>query len=156
MTDFDNTWKNADPDAAGGNDLEPPEDGAYDVALTEATAFESKEGKPFVKLVLRVVSLASRDYEWTVLLGFKSQSQANMTKRIVRDVGVDVDEVAGFEELGDALNTKIGQYYTVKVVTNGEFRNTYIEGPANPQTDIPIPEMPVTVPETTDDGDIPF
>lgn len=164
MNDFDQTWKDADPDAAGGgDDLTPPPDGTYDVALTGASAFIARTtGNAMVKMEWRVIGSDHQDYEWTVLLGFKSQKQANMTKREARNLGVDVDNVDGIDALDDALRGCVGRYYTVETKTNGDFKNTYISDLGPISSDIPITDMPQpeTVPagggDDSDDDGVPF
>ena len=149
MSDFTAIWSGANPDAT--NDSEPPADGMYDVVLADAGAFLSKEKQePWVKLAFRTVA---DGHEWDVLQGFKSQKQANFTKKTVRDLGVDVDSIAGFEELDGALKEAVGRYFTVEVKTNGEFRNTYLVPDARP--DIPV-DAAFNATETKTDDDIPF
>lgn len=162
MSDFDTAWKNADPDATGGggDDLTPPPDGTYDVALIAASAFVARtSGKAMVKLEFKVLSVDEQDYEWTVLLGFKSQSQANMTKRQVRNLGINVDDIGGIDELDGVLRQVVGNYYTVETKTNGEFKNTYVSDAGPITQDIPVDDQPA--PEAvaagaTSDDDIPF
>lgn len=153
-------FRNANAD--GDNDLDPPADGVYDCAVTVAEFFESKAGKPFVKIGLKVARGAKNGEEWTLLLGFKSQGQANMTKKTVRGLGVDVDAVSSWDELNQKMDHVVGQYFTVEVKTNGEFRNTYImEGPIQlGGSDIPPPDMASVMANVgagaTDDSDVPF
>jgi hypothetical protein len=161
MSDFDNMWANANPDNAGGegNDLEPPADGMYDVALLDAGAFVSKAGAPFVKMRWQVVSHAQQGYEWTVLLGFKSQTQADVTKRAVRDLGIQVDSLIGLEAVETAIKEKLGGYYTVEVVrkeSNGKvFPNTYLQDSRPAQPDIPVP-VAAAAPVPTPVDDVPW
>lgn len=140
-------WHTADPDAAGeGGTLEPPADGVYQVTLVDAGAFTAQSsGKAFVKTELKD---ESTDYSWTVLHGFKSQAQANVTKKTCRTMGVDIDTVASEDALDTAMKALIGQYFTVTVKTNGQYRNTYIDGPAEASG------MAPSAPIATDD--VPF
>lgn len=130
---FSDTWQDANPD---GGDNEPPEPGVYDVALIDADAFTSKAGDDWAKLELQDVATK---YEWTLLLGFKNPKQAGFSKGVCQTVGVDVDSVSSLEELGSALKTHVGSYYSVKVEQNGDYRNTYINGPADegPKAEVP-------------------
>lgn len=159
MMSFD-LWHTADPDAESeGGTLEPPADGIYEVALTAASAFTAKEsGVPFVKTSFKdVVS----EFEWTVLHGFKSQAQANVTKKTCRTLGVDIDNVTSQEQLDQTLGQLVGTYYAVTVKTNGKFRNTYIDGPTAGTVPASSSDFPPqeTVPAgggATDEDDIPF
>lgn len=162
MSDFE-SWHTADPDAAGGDDtLDPPADGTYHVALVEGSAFETKDGqKSFVKTTFKVLAGPSADYQWTVLHGFKSQAQANITKKTCRELGVDIDNVTSLQALNDAVVARVGHYFTVTVKTNGQYRNTYIDGDAQPQGDLPVETgekfAPDPVPAgATAEADIPF
>lgn len=153
----------ADPDAAGGDggDLEPPADGTYEVALTDAAFFTSKKGDAFVKLAWRVVSQQHTGFEWTVLLGFKSQGQANMSKKQVRELGIEVDSVTSPAALDQELKERVGGYFSVEVKTNGEYRNTYVNGPAV-GSDVPIDAQAFSAEPApadagaTDEEEIPF
>lgn len=162
MSTFDMAWANADPDATGGSDeFDPPADGTYTVALTDAAAIESKKGNAGV--ILQWTNPADQ-HVWKSWHGFKSEAQANMTKRQVRDLGVPVDEVMALEQLDAQLKTKIGGYFTVEVKTNGSFRNTIIDGPATgalPTSDVPVDTSdfapkPAAAAAALPDDDIPF
>lgn len=125
---IDDTWNSADPDAREDITLDPPADGDYTAVLVEAHAGIGKESqRAFVALTWQDVA---SEYKWKVLGGFKSSGQANVTKGMVRDLGVDVDSLHAFEEVGEALKPLAGGYYSLSVKTNGTFRNTYINGPA--------------------------
>lgn len=157
MTDFADTWGSANPDAAG-NDNEAPL-GDHTVALTAARAYMSKKkNEPWVSLTLKVVvprNGIEAGYEWDELFGFRSQKQANVTKKTVRDLGVDVDNVGGsITDLHDALQVQLGKYYEVEVVQSGDWRNTYIKGEAL-GSDIPTDAPQADVPEAEKE-DIPF
>jgi hypothetical protein len=126
---FTNTWASATVEEQGGNDAPAP--GLYTVAVVDAKAFTSKKGDDWVIIELRGLDGASTDHEWPLLLGFKSQEQANFTKRACRDLGVDVDNVTGLEALDEALKAAcVGRYFNVEVKQNGEYRNTYLQGPS--------------------------
>ena len=161
MTGFD-AFKNADPDKEG-DDLEPPADGVYTVALMDAGAFTSKAGNFLAKLAFRVQDTTSNGYEWTVLLGFAKQRQANFSKGQIRDLGIDVDSISSEDELDTTLKGRVGGFYYVEVKTSlgdgREFRNTYVTGPASSQPPASQP-VPVTAGggEPLNDGmdDVPF
>lgn len=145
---FEQIWAQADPDAVSqsGDNLEPPEDGVHVVCLVDADAFVSKNDRPFVKLQFQ---RTDDDYQWAVLLGFKSQQQANMTKRQVRNLGVDVEQVTDLGELAAAVKAHVGEFYAVTVSTSGQFRNTYVDGHyRQPAGDVPaeVPQQLVQAP----------
>lgn len=154
-------FMSADADAAGKqtDDLDPPADGTYEAALIDGEFFTAKSGKTFVKLHWRVASAQQTGYEWKVLLGFKSQEQANMTKAQVRELGIEVDALGSADELNDALKAKVGGYFAIEVSTNGTFRNSYVRGPVN-GSDVPIdPEAFEPEPagaQATADEEVPF
>lgn len=163
---FTDTWQNANPDAVGGGDdnLEPPADGQYTATLKDAAAFSSKDGRPFCKLVL---CDEEQDYTWAVLLGFKSEQQANVTKRQIRELGVDVDEIGDLGDLDAAVKQHVGEFFDVGVKTSGKFRNTFINGAATGvptgRSDVPTdtsdfapPPAQAAVSAPVGDDDIPF
>lgn len=157
-------WTNADPDAGGSQfeevTLEPPADGKITAVLEEGFAGTGKEsGKPFVALTWKCLASG---YKWKVIGGFKSQGQANMTKAMVRDLGIPVDTLA-FDDVAPALAAKAGSYYSLTVKrteSNGKvWPNTYVDGPASggiKESDLASPPIgePVTAP--TADSHVPF
>jgi hypothetical protein len=156
VSDFASTWGNADPDAVNESG-EPPEPGLYTVAVTDAKAFTSKKNEDWVVIDLQAIGGQADEHEWPLLLGFRSQQQVNFTKRACRDLGVDVDNVTGLAELDTALKEIVGRYFDVEVKQNGDYRNTYIQGPSEGvQGDLPGDLAPTPVSAVTDDDDIPF
>lgn len=128
---FAATWPHADADAVGGesgDDMTPPADGLHEVTLTGGGAWTSKSEADWVRF--EFVTNDELQHKWTVLLGFKSQSQANMTKRKLRELGVPVDDLGSLDEIDAAIKGQIGSYFTVRVERDGKFENTYVEGPA--------------------------
>lgn len=146
---FDQAWKNADPDAVGSDTGEPPEPGTYTAALMNAEAFLSKAKEAWVKLVWKIEA-----GDWTVLLGFKSQGQANFAKNQIRELGVDVDGVSDLDELNAALTGVEGSFFDVEVVQNGEYRNTYVRGKA-PESSVPSLDAAITSGQIPTE-DVPF
>lgn len=150
---FNDTWPNATADG-NSDDTTPPEPGLYEAALIVAKAFVSNAGDDWVKLEFRDVASG---YDWAVLLGFKSQKQANVTKAACAKVGVNVEDVDSLEELSSALGCFEGRFFEVEVKQNGEFRNTYINGECE-TSEIPADTsgmQPVGATHNPDD-DIPF
>jgi hypothetical protein len=144
---FSETWEKATVD--GTENTSPPPEGEYEVALISASAFTSKKGTEIVKRELRVVSPQQQGHEWTEIRSFGTQGAANAAKATCFRLGVDVDAVSSLEELDVELKALGGRYYEAKVVRNGEYLNTYIEGDATPVADF----QPAPVPA---DDDIPF
>lgn len=118
-----------DPNAEtnGGADLEPPVDGTHTgCVLRDATAFTAKSGKDFVKFEWQTVD----GFTWTVLQGFKSEGQTAVTWSEVGKLGISPVEITSLDQLDIELKKHIGSYYDIAVKTNGNFRNTYINGPS--------------------------
>lgn len=160
MTEFDQMWGNADPDAVGGESGKPPEPGEYIVSLQSARAGESKAGNAYAAITVRDLRTG---HEWDVLFGFKTQGAANFAKNQIRELGVNVDQVTGLDGLDAALKEKAGTYYEVEVVASKDpayDASTYIRGvatDAGPATDVPA--EPVGAPVTADGIDtdgVPF
>jgi hypothetical protein len=150
---FQQHWPNATADGTNSNNLQPPDEGLFDVALIDAGAFTSKRGADIAKVEFRVVSQAYNGAEWAVLLGFDTQTKANIAKATCAQIGVDVETVESLDELDTALKEKVGGYYTVEVKRNGEYLNTYIQGEA----DVAPPEpAAVAAGQPITDDDIPF
>lgn len=136
------------------SNLDPPnQDGDYIALLVKATALTSKKEDDYVVLEWRELQSG---WEWTVLLGFKSQAQANLTKTACSKLGLNVDEIVSLAQLADELSVLAGGYYDVHVKTNGEYRNTYVNGPSiEERTDVPVPLVQVPA-VAADDDEIPF
>jgi hypothetical protein len=151
---FVDTWPKATVDGSNNND--PPAEGAYELALIGASAFVSKKGNEIVKLEFEVVSQVENGYQWTEVRGFGSQGQANAAKATCHGLGVDTDQVVSLEQLDGALKERIGGYYGARIVRNGEYLNTYIDGAVAGRD--PRPPEPAAVPTGSDfdDEDIPF
>lgn len=150
---FQEMWPTADPDAVGGgmNDLVPPADGKHVVTLVEAGAWVAKSGKETVRLRFQTCDAAR--YEWVVLYGFKSQQQANLTKREIRALGIDVDSLVSLEMVDQALQSVTGKWFEIEVVRD-RFENTYILGPVTEAPPVAARAAPAAAP--VPDDDIPF
>jgi hypothetical protein len=144
---FADTWAKATVD--GNENTSPPPEGVYEVALIAASAFTSKKGSEIVKLEFKVMSVNEQGHEWTEIRSFGSQGAANAAKATCHSLGADVD-VASLEDLDGELKALVGRYYEAKVVRNGEYLNTYIEGDATPVSDFQPAPLPAG------DDDIPF
>lgn len=165
---FDQTWHNATVDEqqdAG----QPPEKGLYTTELIDAAAVTAKaSGKDWVILEFRALDGGAEGHAWKVFQGFGSPQQAGFTKRVCRDLGVDIDNVTAMSELDEQLKQQIGRYFTVEVKQNGEYRNTYIQGTVSPESftlqqqgEIPVTDEPpagaqLAAAPAGNDDDIPF
>ena len=127
---FTETWQ-----SASTNDERPeaPDPGNYDVRLEDAKALLSKKDEAWVILSWRVMSLRNKDHQWDELFGFRSQKAASITKKTIGLLGVDVDAVSSLDEIDSALKGLIGRMYEVEVKQSGQYRNTYVLGPAAEQ-----------------------
>lgn len=155
MSDFTQIWASADSSASEGP---PPEDTYDPCALLDADVFTSKKGERWFKATWRVLDGEHKGHEWDDLGGFKTPKQAGFTKDKIAALGVDVDSITDEDALKDALGAVIGGYYELRIVQNGEFRNTYVEGRSRSDegsSDIPN-DLPEPAVEPTDDEDIPF
>jgi hypothetical protein len=148
---FADTWEKATVD---GENASPPPEGTYEIVLIGASAFTSKKGSEIVKLELRVVSSTEQWHEWTEIRSFGSQGAANAAKATCFRIGVDVDNVSSLDELDTELKTHVGTYYSVNVVRNGEYMNTYFEE-ATQAADVPAPSEPGSA-QPIEDDDVPF
>jgi hypothetical protein len=155
---FTDTWLTAKVND-GDSNTDPPDEGSFDVILTTAGAFTSKDGKDLVKLELRVLEGEHTGYEWTEFRNFGSQGAANAAKTTCFRLGIAVDQIAAFTDLDAELKMVAGNNYLVKVVRNGEYLNCYFEGRL---ASIPTDTQPPTADPTPTpaqrlaDEDIPF
>lgn len=150
---------NADPDAVGGDNPDPPDPGFYEVALIDAGVFTAKSnGRLTLTMKWKVISAGpNTDHEWTSLQQIRegNQQSANFFKRACVDLGVNVDASRSVEDLNTNVIAKIGGYYTLEVVQNGQYRNTYIKGTTNGQAVAPDFAPPAPVPALTGSDDTP-
>lgn len=109
-----------------GNDLEPPPDGTYTgCELVDAGAWNAKSGKDWAKMQWR----NRNGHTWTVLQGFNSDAQTAVTWSEIGKLGINPVDIGSLEELNAKLLDQIGSYYDLAVKTNGQFKNTYVNGP---------------------------
>lgn len=152
---FTDTWRNAKVNDGESNTM-PPDEGDYEVVLTNAKAFTAKSGSEIAVLELRVlIPETSAGYEWTEFLRFDSQMSANFAKTACFRLGVDVENIGTFDELNTALQAQVGGYYAVKVVRKGEYLNTYIDEQLTP-AQTPEAAAPATTEPVMDDDGVPF
>lgn len=110
---------------------EPPEPGLYEVALDDARAFTAQSGNPWFVVELRVVTGDQTGHKWSILADLAKEGGIKAAKSMSAKLGVDVSEIASIEDLDRLAKVHVGSYYTVDVVQKGDFRNTYVRGPAD-------------------------
>lgn len=135
MTFPTDTWQAASIDQQDGSN-EAPDPGpsgkaTFDVALDDARAFVSKAGNAVIVLDLRVTGGPMDSYQWSELRGLKTDGQVKAAKATCARLGVDVGAVTGLEDLDALLKERVGNFYEIDVVQNGEYRNVYVQGPAS-------------------------
>jgi hypothetical protein len=135
MTFNPTQWNDTNVDSKS----EAPEPGTYEVLLIDARAFTSKAGDDYVILELRVATGPSAGHEWSELRSFRDEKAVKATKATVSRLGMDVDGIATLDEFDHQLKQLIGNWYTVDIKQNGEYRNCYFNGKvtAMPATDVP-------------------
>jgi hypothetical protein len=155
MSTFSDTWASA-PVEDQADPTQPPL-GLFTVSIQDAKAITSQKGEDWVIIEVRGIDGAAQDIDWSVLQGFKSPQQAGFTKRVVRDLGVDIDAITGSDiaELDQALKPIVGTYHTVEVKQNGDYRNTYFRGRVKQET-LPAEQRAAAAATNGNDDDIPF
>lgn len=160
---FEQQWANASADENPPSNMDPPGEGAFQVALTAAKALVSKKGNEVVILELRAVGPPSDGYEWTHFLRFEPQGVANIAKRTCHLIGVAVDAVESLDDLNEALQEHVGNYYDIEVKRNGDYLNVYFDGPSQSLPPTPPTQFVTDGPRQTAakvvagiDDDIPF
>lgn len=118
---FEETWETASINESN-DDWTPPE-GVYVATLTRSEAFTSKDGKELI-----ILNFRSDLGEWAALFGFGSDKATAFTKTQCARLGVKVNKVHSLYELDSALGEVVGNQYTVEVVKNGKYTNTYVQG----------------------------
>lgn len=156
MTDFDaQAWANTPIDNSGTSDG-PPEPGNYEAEITDGSYFISKAGKPIVKLTLKITSPGPvLDHEWDEIRSMHTEGGMKAAKATVSRLGIDVDTITSGEELDQALKACIGHFHEVRVVQNGEYRNTYINDRVTTMQDT-LAAMPAAQPASAVDDTVPF
>lgn len=136
MTFPTDMWQSTNVDSENTNTApDPGPDGkaTFDVALDDARAFVSKAGNAVIVLELRIVAGPLDNYQWSELRGLKSEGQIKAAKATCARLGIeDLDTVSGIEDLESRLKERVGNYYEIEVVQNGEYRNVYFQGPSRP------------------------
>jgi len=140
-------FKNAEGDFAYD---EPPSAGEFETRLTKSDIITAnKDGRQSVKLTWTVLSGFARDHEWGswhTLEALDRQGEPSgglaITKRTLRDLGIDVDRVDGIVDLRRELDRVTGVDYVVETAKNGQWWNTKVLRPLE-QTAMPaIPPGP--------------
>lgn len=161
MTFNPQQWNTTTVDNGGNSDA--PDPGTYEVLLTDGKAFTSKAGNDTVVIELRVATGPAAGHEWSVLGSFRDEKATRATKTIMARLGMSgIDEIASLDEFDTRLKELVGNWYTVDVVQNGEWRNTYFNGKVDntpPAPDVPADTsdfQPAAAGGAKADDDIPF
>lgn len=154
MTFDAQAWQQASTDR---EDTEAPDPGLYDVALDDAKAFTSKAGNAVIVVEFRVVAGQNMGHRWSDVRGLQSEGAVKAAKAMCSRLGIRVDEVTSLDDIDTALKTLKGRYFEVEVVQNGEYRNSYVQGPAtSSSSDIPTPDDVADARQAAADDDVPF
>lgn len=137
-------WQNASVNNDDSN-TEAPDPGAsgrasLEIEMTDAKAFISKKGEAYIAIDMKVLGGPLDTYSWTELRNFKSDGAIKAAKATCYRLGVDVDNCFGIEDIDTQLKQRVGSWYEIEVVQNGEYRNVYVQGPAGRQpapSDVP-------------------
>lgn len=145
MTFNPSQWHDTTVDSNGNS--KAPDPGTYEVMLFDARAFTSQAGDDYIALELRVATGPEAGHEWTELRSFKNEKAVKATKATVARLGMSVDEIASLDEFDTRLKQLLGNWYTVDVKQNGDYRNVYFNG----QVSAPSAAMRSDVPADTSD-----
>ena len=155
MSDDFNEFKDS-ADVVADEDRVEPTNGNHTALLARAVVVESqKDGRTYVICEWQTTDLA---YYWSAVRGVTGGAKGH-THRTLTSLGIDLDEISSWDELGDRLAAVEGQTFMVEVSRNGNFVNTrIIERVTAVQTAIPVTAPPDPPPKggDFDDDDIPF
>lgn len=128
---FGDIWKQA-----GQDDWEPPA-GMYTVAVTEGSAFESRDGRQFCKLRLRVTKGAFEGNEFEHFMGFGSAIAARISRQSLVMYGLDGDAISDFFALEQAVERLRGVRAEVQVKHKDGYVNVDVVRGFTGQSDVP-------------------
>lgn len=164
MTFDPQAWQSAEINEDGER-TSPPPPGDYEVTITDARAFTSKANNSVLIVDMKVLGGEQTGHEWSEMRGFGSDGAIKAAKAMCSRMGIDVATIASLDELDTAVKDTIGFYYAVRVVQNGDYRNTYVNDRVTgvPSTDVPVVDTRDFKPAAVgagagvqDDDDIPF
>lgn len=158
---FAQHWPNANPENAGSGGADnPPPDGKHQVVLVDGGAWTAKSsGNETLKFEFRTVD---GRFEWPSIGGWSTQSNADYAAKALEALGLDFKVLRSLEQIDAAVKSLVGRFFTVTVKRNGEYVNTYIDGPAQgvqQAADFSAPQPAAPVPAAAgagSDSDIPF
>ena len=161
MSQFDaGAWQSADPDAPMESN-DPPNPGDYDVVIADAKAFRSSKGNDIAIVEWNITNGPQTGYQWPDIYTFKNEGSIKVAKSMCSRIGIDVATISGLDDLDAQLRQQIGEYFTVEVKQNGQYRNTYVKGRPTqaPLSDVPgegFEPVAAGSPAPGSDTDIPF
>lgn len=144
---------NDDFQAFKSRDGGEPTVGNHTATLVRAVIRDTQNGTKIV-LEWQTPDLA---YYWTSWHGVTG-GQRQFTQKTLDELGIDLDAIGNWDEMGDALMGVEGLTYIVAVTRKGDFLNTNVlERPDAVQTAIPVATPPAQPRSAIfDDDDIPF
>jgi hypothetical protein len=147
--DFDE-FKGDDPEAA------EPVPGDHTATLVRGVVNNDRETGRAKWVVLEWQTTDLACY-WTSFHGVSKQAKI-FTKRALSKLGIDLDAMTGWADVGDALAAAEGTAYVVRVSRNGKYLNTeVVDRPDAYQTELPVAVPSTPKPATDfDDEDVPF
>ena len=136
MTTFAERWKKAGEDQVEDWD---PDDGPYTVQIVEADAFNSRDGREFSKVKLRVVEGEHAGKQFEDFNGYENEVGARIARANLSVYGLNVDEVEDFEDLAIRIGELVGNRAEVTVKHCKGFLNVTAQRgfPTNGQPDVP-------------------
>ena len=143
-------FKSEEPDA-----LEPT-DGNHTARLIRADINRDRETDR-VKWVILEWQTTDLTFYWTSFHGV-TKAAKTFTKRSLEQLGIDLEAMTNWDDVGTALSDVEEKTFTVRVSRNGKYLNTEVIGrPEVLQTELPVdaPPTPVTA-SAFDDDDVPF
>lgn len=144
--------------------IEPPK-GQYKVKLDEASAFESKDGREFAKVILQITEGDFAGERFQHFMGFANDIARQVNGEALAAYGVNMTEVNEVTDLDDQLDAlvKTGTTAEVGVSYKDGWVNIKVHGSRTPgASDIPTTDAPAAAPSfaaaagAKNDDTIPF
>jgi hypothetical protein len=155
-----NLWNNTTADG-GFAENETPAPGHYVVTVGEAKFALTGEGKDKPTIIVEYRTADGK--QWADVKQLTSEGRVKSAKILLRDLGLNPDELTSQDTIHAGLKSIEGRYYDVEtkdsaainVSTGKPYRNTSILGRS--QVGAPVTPAPVAVGvASTTDNDIPF
>jgi hypothetical protein len=108
--------------------------------VVDANAFESRDGRQFAKLRLKVTDGAFADREFEHFMGFNSAVAARISKGELSLYGMDVSVITDWFEVEEAMSRLIGTQAEVQVKHKGGYVNIGVLRAFTGESDATKPE----------------